>query len=99
MAALAVSWPITGPSEPPSPAATSGAAGLVRAEPSALDSANAAGTTLDRVAVPGKARKGGYRKLTEGAGWPLYVRQELAAARSGRDSRRTALASFVQAEL
>ncbi|GAA4737626.1 TIGR03767 family metallophosphoesterase [Gordonia alkaliphila] len=77
-------------------AATSGAAGLVRAEPSALDSANAAGTTLDRVAVPGKARKGGYRKLTEGAGWPLYVRQELAAARSGRDSRRTALASFVQ---
>ena len=77
-------------------AAGASASGLVRAEPSALQSAKPAGTTLAQVAVPGRARKGGYRKLTQGRGWPLYVRQELARARPGRDAKRTALASFVQ---
>ncbi|WP_029759789.1 TIGR03767 family metallophosphoesterase [Gordonia hirsuta] len=76
--------------------AAAGAGGLVSAQPGALAGANTAGTTLARVAVPGRARKGGYRKLTEGPGWPLFVRQELAPARTGRDDRRTALACFVQ---
>ncbi len=70
--------------------------GAAHAEPGALGSANTAGTTLARVAVPGAARAGGYRKLTEGPGWPLFVRQELAAGQSGRESKRTALACFVQ---
>ena len=39
-----------------------------------------AGTTLERVSVPGQPRVGGYRPLVDGAGWPLYVRQELATA-------------------
>ncbi|MFJ9406634.1 TIGR03767 family metallophosphoesterase [Streptomyces sp. NPDC101393] len=39
---------------------------------------------------------GGYRRITSGPGWPLVVRPELAAAGSGRQDRRTALACFVQ---
>lgn len=82
-------------------AATAGAvavgstfAGHVHANPSAT--ADTAGTTLAKVAVPGKARKGGYRPLVQGGGWPLFVRQELATAKSGRETKRSALASFVQ---
>ncbi|MFT3660172.1 MAG: TIGR03767 family metallophosphoesterase [Gordonia sp. (in: high G+C Gram-positive bacteria)] len=71
-------------------------AGEVRADPGALGGARIEGTTLARVGVPGKARKGGYRKLTAGPGWPLYVRQDLAAAKGSRADRRTAVASFVQ---
>lgn len=52
------------------------------------------GTTLASVATP---RSGtGYRRLGDGAGWSRVVRGELAAAKSGRAGRRTALAAFVQ---
>ncbi|WP_448222568.1 TIGR03767 family metallophosphoesterase [Gordonia iterans] len=70
--------------------------GAARAEPGALSSARIAGTTLAGVAVPGPARKGGYRRLTAGPGWPLVIRQDLAAAQSARENRREAVASFVQ---
>ncbi|MBM7366093.1 TIGR03767 family metallophosphoesterase [Gordonia hydrophobica] len=69
-------------------------AGHVHANPAAT--ANTSGTTLARVATPGRARKGGYRPLVAGRGWPLFIRQELATAKSGRETKRTALASFVQ---
>ncbi len=52
------------------------------------------GTTLEQVATP--TGGGPYMRLTSGPGWPLVVRTDLAAASSGRDSRRTGLASFVQ---
>lgn len=77
-------------------AAGSAAGGLAHAEPGALGGAQVAGTTLAQVAVPGRTRKGGYRKLTRGAGWPLVVRQELATAHAGREGKRSGLASFVQ---
>ncbi|WP_347956269.1 TIGR03767 family metallophosphoesterase [Gordonia aichiensis] len=70
------------------------AAGHVHANPAAT--ANTAGTTLAQVAAPGRARKGGYRPLVAGRGWPLYIRQELATAKSGRETARSAVASFVQ---
>lgn len=76
--------------------ASSITAGLAHAEPGAASSADTAGTTLARVGVPGRPDKKGYRRLVEGRGWPLYVREELAAARSTRESTRTGLASFVQ---
>ncbi|WP_329585800.1 TIGR03767 family metallophosphoesterase [Kitasatospora sp. NBC_01250] len=53
-----------------------------------------AGTTLEQVATPDGST--GYRRLQAGPGWPLAVRADLAAAQSGRDDRRTPLASFVQ---
>ncbi|MCF8587585.1 TIGR03767 family metallophosphoesterase [Gordonia liuliyuniae] len=77
-------------------AASSTASGLARAEPGAASSANTAGTTLEKVGVAGRPDKKGYRKLVQGKGWPLYVREELAGAKSTRDSTRTGLASFVQ---
>lgn len=52
------------------------------------------GTTLHTVATPVGAS--GYRTLTAGPGWPVVVRDELAEARSGREDRRTPLASLVQ---
>jgi metallophosphoesterase (TIGR03767 family) len=52
------------------------------------------GTTLASVATP---RAGsGYRRLADGPGWSRVVRSELAAPKSGRAGRRTALAAFVQ---
>ncbi|MFI9045926.1 TIGR03767 family metallophosphoesterase [Streptomyces sp. NPDC053427] len=51
-------------------------------------------TTLETTARP--AGGSGYRRLASGPGWPLVVRPELAAARRGRQDRRTALACFVQ---
>ncbi|MFD8521166.1 TIGR03767 family metallophosphoesterase [Streptomyces capillispiralis] len=52
------------------------------------------GTTVAGAAAP---RGGtGYRRLADGPGWGRVVRGELAAARSGRAGRRTALAAFVQ---
>ncbi|MFG2787204.1 TIGR03767 family metallophosphoesterase [Streptomyces sp. NPDC048419] len=52
------------------------------------------GTTLASVAAP---RSGsGYRRLGDGPGWTRVVRSDLAAAKSGRAGRRTALAAFVQ---
>ena len=38
----------------------------------------------------------GYRRLTENPGWLPVVREELAAARRGREDRRTGLATVVQ---
>ncbi|MER5543878.1 TIGR03767 family metallophosphoesterase [Streptomyces sp. NPDC002589] len=52
------------------------------------------GTTLEQVATP--VGDGAYKRLVAGPGWPLAVRAELAGAASGRDDRRTGLASFVQ---
>ncbi|MGW0172330.1 TIGR03767 family metallophosphoesterase [Rhodococcus sp. NPDC003322] len=52
------------------------------------------GTTLETVATP--LGTTGYRSLTAGPGWPMIVRGELAEPRSGREDRRTALASLVQ---
>ncbi|MFD4655468.1 TIGR03767 family metallophosphoesterase [Kitasatospora sp. NPDC058444] len=52
------------------------------------------GTTLEQVATP--VGTGGYKRLTAGPGWPLMVRGDLASPTTGRDDRRTGLASFVQ---
>lgn len=52
------------------------------------------GTTLEQVATA--TGPGPYLRLASGPGWPVVVRTELAAASSGRDARRTGLASFVQ---
>ena len=52
------------------------------------------GTTVATVAAP---RTGsGYRRLGDGPGWTRTVRRELAAPKTGRAGRRTALAAFVQ---
>jgi metallophosphoesterase (TIGR03767 family) len=53
-----------------------------------------AGTTLQSVAAPHGT--GDYRRLADGPGWKRVLRTDLAAAKSGRDTRRTALACFVQ---
>ncbi|MFF4796798.1 TIGR03767 family metallophosphoesterase [Streptomyces sp. NPDC001351] len=52
------------------------------------------GTTLATVAAP--RNSSGFRRLGDGPGWSRVVRSELAAPKSGRAGRRTALASFVQ---
>lgn len=54
----------------------------------------AAGTTLQTAATapPGP----GYRRLRAGPGWPLVVRDELAAGDPARDDRRVAVSAFVQ---
>ncbi|MET8580858.1 TIGR03767 family metallophosphoesterase [Streptomyces collinus] len=52
------------------------------------------GTTLASVAAP--RNSSGYRRLGDGPGWKRVVRAELAAPKSGRASRRTTLAAFVQ---
>jgi metallophosphoesterase (TIGR03767 family) len=51
-----------------------------------------AGTTLERTLVPTGE---GYRSFSEGPGEPIVVRDELAAAKPGREARRTALATIV----
>lgn len=55
---------------------------------------NVAGTTLEQAAAP--VGSGTYRRLTAGPGYPLVVREDLAAAQAGRDDRRTPVASLVQ---
>jgi metallophosphoesterase (TIGR03767 family) len=52
------------------------------------------GTTVAGVATPHGS--GGYRRLGEGPGWPRLRREEFAAGQTGREGRRTVLASFVQ---
>ncbi|MFB7506934.1 TIGR03767 family metallophosphoesterase, partial [Streptomyces broussonetiae] len=52
------------------------------------------GTTLASVAAP--QNSSGYCRLGDGPGWKRVVRSELAAPKSGRASRRTTLAAFVQ---
>lgn len=53
-----------------------------------------AGTTLATAAAP--AGSTGYRRLTAGPGYPLVVREELCAAKPGRDDRRTGHAALAQ---
>src|SRR5690606_13001976 len=55
-------------------------------------------TTLDRSLTLGDYRQPGkpYRRLAEAEGWPIVVRQDLAAAGEGRETTRTPLAPFVQ---
>ncbi|WNI16099.1 tetratricopeptide repeat protein [Actinacidiphila sp. ITFR-21] len=68
---------------------------LPRADPPAAGRPAPYGlTTLDSTAR--LAGSGGYRRIVEGPGWPVAVRSELAAARSGRSDRRTPLACFAQ---
>ncbi|MGV2917878.1 TIGR03767 family metallophosphoesterase [Streptomyces alfalfae] len=52
------------------------------------------GTTLLTVAAP--RGSSGYRRLGDGPAWRRVVRGDLAAAKAGREERRTALAAFVQ---
>jgi metallophosphoesterase (TIGR03767 family) len=52
------------------------------------------GTTLRTVAAP--RGSSGYRRLGDGPAWKRVVRGDLATPGAGRESRRTALASFVQ---
>lgn len=54
---------------------------------------NPDGTTLLSTIVP--TGDGTYVSLTEGPGWPIVTRTELAAAQAGREDRRTPLASIV----
>ncbi|MCU1351004.1 MAG: uncharacterized protein JWM05_213 [Acidimicrobiales bacterium] len=49
------------------------------------------GTTLTTTIV--RSGTAGYRTLAEGPGWPLVLRTELAAAKPGREGRRTAVAA------
>jgi metallophosphoesterase (TIGR03767 family) len=78
-----------------SPAAQALAAAAPAPAPAAPAAAlSKAGTTLQSVATP--RGTGGYRRLTDGPGWKRVLRTDLAAAKSGRDTSRTALACFVQ---
>ncbi|MES5821077.1 TIGR03767 family metallophosphoesterase [Streptomyces sp. RG80] len=52
------------------------------------------GTTVASVAAARTAS--GFRRLGDGPGWSRVVRGELAAPKTGRAGRRTALAAFVQ---
>jgi metallophosphoesterase (TIGR03767 family) len=52
------------------------------------------GTTLEQAAAP--SGLSGYRRLGAGPGFPLRVREDLAAAGARRDTTREALASLVQ---
>ncbi|MEU9117796.1 TIGR03767 family metallophosphoesterase [Streptomyces sp. NPDC048483] len=64
------------------------------ARPAAGRAAPYGTTTLETTAR--LARGSGYRRIVPGPGWPVVVRDALAAARPGRQDRRTALACFVQ---
>ncbi|MEU7184363.1 TIGR03767 family metallophosphoesterase [Streptomyces sp. NPDC045369] len=87
------------PAAGPDAAAAAFAAPLVAPEPVAAPPVPRVpyteGTTLASVATPGGAAAE-YRRLAEGPGWDRVVRRDLAAARPGRDDRRTVLAAFVQ---
>ncbi|MBT2527161.1 TIGR03767 family metallophosphoesterase [Streptomyces sp. ISL-99] len=84
-----------GAAAPPAPAglAAPGASPSAAKAPARI--APWAATTLRTVATP-RGSLSGYRRLGTGPGWKRVVRTQLAAARSGRVERRTALASFVQ---
>jgi metallophosphoesterase (TIGR03767 family) len=53
-----------------------------------------AGTTLEQAATPGAGT--GYSRLVAGPGFPLLLREDLASAHPGRESRRRGAASIVQ---
>jgi hypothetical protein len=74
--------------------ATGAAHGQERSEPNA----GALGTTLDQ-SIGGRTDETAgspYKRLELQDGWPLVVRQDLAAAAPGRESRMQPLVSFVQ---
>ncbi|MFF1696020.1 TIGR03767 family metallophosphoesterase [Streptomyces sp. NPDC058257] len=77
-------------------AATAGPApvALSRQAPAAPLTPYRDGTTLRTVAAP--RGTSGYRRLGDGPAWDRVVRGDLAAAKSGREQRRTSLAAFVQ---
>ncbi|WKK21879.1 TIGR03767 family metallophosphoesterase [Streptomyces olivoreticuli] len=77
----------TGPNE-------SAAASAKQAAAAAAGAPTGAGTTLVSVAAP--RGSGGYRRLGDGPGWPRVVRPDIIAGKSGREDRRSTLASFVQ---
>lgn len=52
------------------------------------------GTTLEQAAAP--SGTGTYRRLVAGPGFPLVVRGDIVAGKSGRDDRRTGVASIAQ---
>ncbi|KPH98643.1 metallophosphoesterase, PPA1498 family [Actinobacteria bacterium OK074] len=76
-------------------AAEQRAVALSRQAPAAPLTPYTRGTTLATVAAP-VSGSAGYRRLGSGPAWQRVVRSDLAAAKSGREGRRTALASFVQ---
>ncbi|WP_189307981.1 TIGR03767 family metallophosphoesterase [Streptomyces albospinus] len=97
VAAAGVSYALPGrrssstqPVAGPAPAGT----GAAPARPAVKRAAPYGATTLETTAR--LTGSGGYRHISSGPGWPLVVRGELAAARSGREDRRAALACFVQ---
>lgn len=72
--------------------AVAGTAGVARAATSRATYVE--GTTLASICTP--ASTTGYTRLVDGPGYELVVREDLAAARVGRDDRRSTLASLVQ---
>ncbi|MET9497258.1 TIGR03767 family metallophosphoesterase [Streptomyces sp. NPDC006552] len=84
-----------GPGGPRAAAGPAPARSLAAREaPAAPPTPYTRGTTLDTLAAAPAGS--GYRRLGSGPGWPRVVRSDLAAPRSGRAARRTALAAFVQ---
>ncbi|MGP3928217.1 TIGR03767 family metallophosphoesterase [Streptomyces sp. 8N616] len=100
VAGTAAAWSqIPGPrqgSAPPPAAEPRRTAARPQPRPQTRRAAPYATTTLDTTARLGGSGGTGYRRLVSGPGWPLVVRGELAAPRTGRQDRRTALACFVQ---
>ncbi|MFC5720256.1 TIGR03767 family metallophosphoesterase [Streptomyces gamaensis] len=74
--------------------ATAGGAGVRASAGTGSRQPTGEGTTLVSVAAP--RGTSGYRRLGDGPGWPRQVRGELAAAKDGREDRRSTLACFVQ---
>lgn len=85
-----------GPGADPGNAAPAGRAAVARSRqaPAAPLAPYKGGTTLLTVAAP--RGTSGYRRLGDGSAWRRVVRGDLAAAKAGREERRTALAAFVQ---
>ena len=52
-------------------------------------------TTLAQTFVPGTANDLGYRQVATGAGEPRILREELATAQAGRETRRQSLLCFM----
>lgn len=86
-AAAAAAWPLAG-------VPLVGAAGRSARHLPLSVLVDPAGTTLQ--ATVARAPGDGYRRLVEGPGQPLVVRDELGAPRSGREDRRRPLAAVVQ---
>jgi metallophosphoesterase (TIGR03767 family) len=77
------------------PALPTPSASSLAPSPSASASTQAARTTLDQTLLRGPAGTGGFVQLVTGAGEPHLTRADLGiAAKSGRESRRTALLTF-----